>query len=71
MSHLLHRHQENSPRPQETHGDLSEGQWVTKLSISLGAVITSDRARCESEKNDILSDKLIPSLHLLLEERVY
>lgn len=28
MSHLFHCHKENSPWPQEAHGDLPEGLWV-------------------------------------------
>lgn len=55
VSHLLHCHQENNPRPQETHGDLPEGQWAIQLSIRLGAgwvcaVTTCIRDFCVTRK---------------------
>ena len=36
VSNLLCRHQENDPWSQETHGDLSEGQWPIQPSITVG-----------------------------------
>jgi len=62
MSHLLHRHQENNPRPQETHGDLPEGQWVIQPSIRYWSAVTaSGIVYCEiKKKNPIRLVNIIP-----------